>query len=51
MADQRIAIGVDVGGSAIKAGAVDVAAGQLIGQRLEQCTDKHTRHLTISKAR
>ena len=35
MADQQIAIGVDVGGSAIKAGAVDVAAGQLIGQRLE----------------
>jgi polyphosphate glucokinase len=35
MADVRIAIGVDVGGSAIKAGAVDVEAGHLIGQRLE----------------
>ena len=35
MADPRIAIGVDVGGSAIKAGAVDVEAGHLIGQRLE----------------
>jgi polyphosphate glucokinase len=35
MADARIAIGVDVGGSAIKAGAVDVEAGHLIGQRLE----------------
>jgi polyphosphate glucokinase len=33
--DRRIAIGVDVGGSAIKAGAVDVAAGHLIGERLE----------------
>jgi polyphosphate glucokinase len=31
----RIAIGVDVGGSAIKAGAVDVGAGHLVGQRLE----------------
>ena len=35
MADARIAIGVDVGGSAIKAGAVDVEAGHLIGERLE----------------
>lgn len=35
MAERRIAIGVDVGGSAIKAGAVDVEAGQLIGERLQ----------------
>ena len=35
MADPRIAIGVDVGGSAIKAGAVDVEGGHLVGQRLE----------------
>jgi polyphosphate glucokinase len=40
MADARIAIGVDVGGSAIKAGAVDVEAGHLIGQRLEVPTPK-----------
>jgi polyphosphate glucokinase len=35
VADPRIAIGVDVGGSAIKAGAVDVERGDLISERLE----------------
>jgi polyphosphate glucokinase len=35
MAERRIAIGVDLGGSAIKAGAVDVEAGKLIGERLK----------------
>lgn len=34
MADRRVAIGIDLGGSAIKAGAVDVEAGRLIGPRL-----------------
>jgi polyphosphate glucokinase len=40
MADARVAIGVDVGGSAIKAGAVDVEAGKLIGERLEVPTPR-----------
>jgi polyphosphate glucokinase len=35
MAERRIAIGVDVGGSAIKAGAVDVGAGHLLGERIK----------------
>jgi polyphosphate glucokinase len=35
MAEARIAIGVDVGGSAIKAGAVDVERGQLVTEHLE----------------
>ena len=35
MAERRIAIGVDVGGSAIKAGAVDVEAGRLLGERIK----------------
>jgi polyphosphate glucokinase len=38
VADRRIAIGVDVGGSAIKAGAVDVERGELIGERLAVTT-------------
>jgi polyphosphate glucokinase len=35
MAERRIAIGVDVGGSAIKAGAVDIEAGRLLGERIK----------------
>jgi len=35
VADRRIAIGIDVGGSAIKGGAVDVDAGLVIGERLK----------------
>jgi polyphosphate glucokinase len=35
MAEGRIAIGVDVGGSAIKAGVVDVERGQLITEHVE----------------
>ena len=35
MAERRIAIGVDVGGSAIKAGAVDVDGGRLLGERIK----------------
>jgi polyphosphate glucokinase len=35
VAEQPIAIGVDVGGSAIKAGAVDVERGQLVTEHLE----------------
>jgi polyphosphate glucokinase len=35
MAERRIAIGVDVGGSAIKAGAVDVEGGHLLGERIK----------------
>jgi polyphosphate glucokinase len=36
--ERGIAVGVDVGGSGIKAGAVDVASGQLIGPRLRVIT-------------
>jgi polyphosphate glucokinase len=36
--DQRLAIGVDVGGSGIKAGAVDPATGQLVSPRLRVVT-------------
>jgi polyphosphate glucokinase len=35
MVKPLIAIGVDVGGSAIKAGAVDVGAGRLLGERIK----------------
>ena len=35
MADRLIAIGVDVGGSGIKAGAVDVGRGRLLGERIK----------------
>jgi polyphosphate glucokinase len=38
MADSRIAIGVDVGGSGIKVAAVDVATGSLISERLRVAT-------------
>lgn len=38
MAETGIAVGVDVGGSGIKAGAVDVAAGSLVGPRLRVAT-------------
>jgi polyphosphate glucokinase len=34
----RIAIGVDIGGSGIKAAAVDVAAGTLVGERIRVAT-------------
>ncbi len=33
MADRRIAIGIDVGGSGIKAAAVDVSTGEIVGER------------------
>jgi polyphosphate glucokinase len=36
--DRRIAIGVDVGGSGVKAGAVDVATGELVGVRRRVAT-------------
>ncbi len=32
--DRRLGIGFDVGGSGIKAGLVDIAAGELVGERL-----------------
>lgn len=38
MGEGGIAIGVDVGGSGIKAGAVDVATGTLVGPRLRVAT-------------
>jgi polyphosphate glucokinase len=38
MADNRIAIGVDVGGSGIKVAAVDVTTGQLVSDRLRVAT-------------
>lgn len=38
MIDRRVAIGVDVGGSGIKVGAVDAATGQLLGDRLRVAT-------------
>ena len=38
MGEGGIAIGVDVGGSGIKAGAVDVAAGTLVGPRIRVVT-------------
>lgn len=38
MVDQRIAIGVDVGGSGIKVGAVDIDTGSLVGPRLRVAT-------------
>ena len=38
MGEGGIAIGVDVGGSGIKAGAVDVAAGSLVGPRIRVVT-------------
>jgi polyphosphate glucokinase len=37
---RRIAIGVDVGGSAVKAGAVDVDTGQLVGSRRRVATPR-----------
>jgi polyphosphate glucokinase len=49
MADPRIAIGVDVGGSAIKAGAVDVEGGHLIGQRLEVPTPQPSTPAAVVK--
>jgi polyphosphate glucokinase len=36
--DRRVAIGVDVGGSGIKAGAVDLTNGQLLSDRLRVAT-------------
>jgi polyphosphate glucokinase len=36
--DRRVAIGVDVGGSGIKAGAVDIATGRLLSPRLRVVT-------------
>ncbi|MDQ2966442.1 MAG: ROK family protein [Chloroflexota bacterium] len=36
--DRRVAIGVDVGGSGIKVGAVDAATGQLVADRLRVAT-------------
>ena len=38
MAESRVAIGVDVGGSGIKVAAVDVSTGQLISDRLRVAT-------------
>jgi polyphosphate glucokinase len=38
MADPRLAIGVDVGGSGVKAGVVDVADGRLVSDRLRVIT-------------
>lgn len=38
MDDGGIAVGIDVGGSGIKAGAVEVAGGTLVGQRLRVAT-------------
>lgn len=38
MSDRQAAIGVDVGGSGIKVGAVDVATGQLVAERLRVAT-------------
>jgi polyphosphate glucokinase len=38
MADNRIAIGVDVGGSGVKVAAVDVVSGQLVSERLRVAT-------------
>jgi polyphosphate glucokinase len=49
MADARIAIGVDVGGSAIKAGAVDVEAGHLISQRLKVPTPQPSTPAAVVK--
>jgi polyphosphate glucokinase len=40
VAQQRIAIGIDVGGSAIKAGAVDSDSGRVQGSRVEVATPK-----------
>jgi len=34
----RVAIGVDIGGSGIKAGAVDLATGKLVGERFRMAT-------------
>ncbi len=34
----ELAIGVDVGGSGIKAGAVDLASGRLVGERVRIAT-------------
>jgi polyphosphate glucokinase len=50
VADTRIAIGVDVGGSAIKAGAVDVDAGDLIGERLEVPTPQPSTPAAVVEA-
>ncbi len=36
--DRRIAIGVDVGGSGVKVAAVDVASGELVGERRRVAT-------------
>ena len=49
MADQ-IALGVDVGGSAIKAGAVDVGIGQLIGERLQVPTPQPSTPTAVVEA-
>jgi polyphosphate glucokinase len=49
VAERRIAIGVDVGGSAIKAGAADVDAGQLIAQRLEVPTPQPSTPAAVVK--
>lgn len=38
MTDRQVAIGVDVGGSGIKVGAVDAATGQLLADRLRVAT-------------
>ncbi|HEV8488237.1 MAG TPA: ROK family protein [Candidatus Limnocylindrales bacterium] len=38
MTDRRVAIGVDVGGSGIKVGAVDAATGELLADRLRVAT-------------
>ncbi len=38
MGEQRVAIGVDVGGSGVKVAAVDIATGMLIGERRRVAT-------------
>ena len=46
----RIVVGVDIGGSGIKVGAVDVATGQLVGTRMRVATPEPSSPDSVIKA-
>lgn len=50
MTDRDVAIGVDVGGSGIKVGAVDTATGQLLAERLRVLTPNPSTPTAIVRA-
>ena len=50
MASQRYAVGIDIGGSGIKGGLVDLDAGELVGERVRQGTPQPATPQPVAEA-